>query len=160
MIATKIKIKRKPNKAAINRLFKKLRDLDKESVQIGYPKGAGWHKDADMPYASLAYMHAHGFEYGFTTRNVFKYMKPSLAGNSKQKTFFKNLLTKYLDDKNSFTRIHLFNAVGEKYMQDGKQVFGNPSYLTVTNNPTPLVDTGALQKAFGYRTTINYKYKN
>lgn len=153
----KFKVRWNKKSNGLNKLRDKLLALNKQSVSIGYFKEQGLHPTADMPYASLAYIHAHGHEFGYPTRAIFPHMKPVVGSYPEQSRFFRNLLKNYVKVKSSYTLENLLDDVGRKYRQDGKNVFGNTALLPVTNNPTPLIDEGYLKDAFAYKTTFNYK---
>ena len=154
---------RRKNKNKNNRGLLKLRDkllaLHGQSTSIGYFKEQGLHPTADMPYASLAYIHAHGHEFGYPTRDIFKHMKPVIGGYPLQAKFFRNLLKSYVQIKSSYTLENLLDDIGKRYRDDGKNIFGNTAFLEQTSNPTPLVDEGFLKDAFAYKTTFNYKVR-
>lgn len=152
-------ITKKTNKGVLERLQKKLDALNGQSVTIGWHNK--WYKDANMPFASLAYMHAKADVFGlsFPKRDIFPFIKPVVGGSPTQNKFFGDLFTSYFKYQTSMNVDILFNNIGRQYMQKAKSVIGNSSYLPVTNNPTPLVDTGQLKSAIGYKTTIHYKVR-
>lgn len=155
----KMTIRRNKRKSGLNKLRDKLLALQGQSASIGYFKEQGLHPTADMPYASLAYIHANGHEFGFPTRNIFATLKPIVGGYPVQTRFFRTLFKNYLQIKSSYTLENLLDDIGRRYRDDGKNIFGNSAFLTVTNNPTPLIDEGYLQDAFAYKTTFNYKVR-
>lgn len=153
----RIKIRRNKKNSGLNKLKDKLLALHGQSASIGYFKEQGLHPTADMPYASLAYIHANGHEFGYPTRDIFKHLKPVIGGYPTQTRFFRRLLKEYIQVKSSYTLENLLDDIGKRYRDDGKNIFGNTAFLTQTSNPTPLIDEGHLQNAFAYKTTFNYK---
>ena len=147
----KVTVRRKKTNN-LGKLFSKLKAIHNQSVSIGYFKEQGLHKDSDMPYANLLYIHAFGLVYGAPSRDIMSKIKPMLQGGASQKKFFKDVLKDYFKNKISSTQV--FSRIGEKYRDDGRNVFGNPTMLEVTNNPTPLIDTGDLKNNFAYKTSI------
>jgi len=158
----KMTVRRNKQKSKLPALVAKLKSLNNQSAKIGYFKEQGLHPTADMPYASLAYIHANAHEFGlpFPSRDIFKHMKPVVGGYPAQAKFFKSLLKSYVQIKTSYTLENLLDDIGKKYRQDGKSVFGNTALLTTTANPTPLIDEGFLKDAFAYKTSFNYKVKS
>lgn len=154
-------VKRKTNNKLLSKLKKKLEDLDDQKVQIGYFKEQGNHQRANMPYASLSYIHAYADEFGlpFPSRPVLPQIRPSIGGGVNQNKFFKGLLCKYMLS-DAYSANDLLVDVGKKYQDDGRFIFGNAAYLAVTEggNPTPLDDTGELKDNFAYRTSITMQY--
>ena len=154
----KMTVRRNKKKSKLPALVAKLKSLNEQSTKIGYFKEQGMHPTADMPYASLAYIHAnaHEFRLPFPTRDVFSPIKPVVGGYPAQAKFFKNLLKRHLQIKTTYTLENLLDDIGKKYRDDGKNIFGNTAYLEVTGNPTPLIDQGYLKDAFAYKTSFNY----
>lgn len=152
-----IEIKRTRDRRPLNRLLKRIQELHNQSASIGYFKEQGLHKDSNMPYASLLYIHAYGYVDGAPVRDVLGNIKPFLGGGANQKQFFLNILKDYFKKGSRVTVGQVMDRIGRKYMEDGKNVFGNPTILEVTNNPTPLVDTSDLKDHFAYRTSIDMK---
>lgn len=157
----KFKVRRNKKSNGLNKLRDKLLALNKQSVSIGYFKEQGLHPYAGsgITYASLAYIHAHGHEFGYPTRNIFPHIKPVVGGFPQQSRFFGNLIKNYVQVKSSYTLENLLDDVGRKYQQDGKSVFGNTALLDDAggSNPDPLINEGHLKDAFAYKTTFNYK---
>lgn len=158
----KITVRRNKRKSKLPSLVAKLKALHGQSTKIGYFKEQGLHPTADMPYASLAYIHANAHEFGlpFPTRDVFSPIKPVIGGYPVQSKFFKNILKSYVQIKTSYTLENLLDDIGKKYRDDGKNIFGNTAFLVTTSNPTPLVDEGFLKDAFAYKTSFNYIIKS
>lgn len=157
----KMTVRRNKRKSKLSSLVAKLKALHGQSTKIGYFKEQGLHPNADMPYASLAYIHANAHEFGlpFPTRDIFAPIKPVVGGYPAQSKFFKNLLKRHIQLKTSYTLENLLDDIGKKYRDDGKNIFGNTAYLEQTSNPTPLIDEGDLKKAFAYKTSFNYVIK-
>ena len=88
-------------------------------------------------------------------RPVIGKIKP-FRGEGHNNKFFKTLLQDYISLGSKYQVSDVLDSIGRKWMQQGKYVFGNSSLLIVTNNPTPLYDTGELSDNFGFRTSFNY----
>ena len=153
-----MKLTQKTNKSVLARLKQKIDALHGQSTMIGYFKEQPMHPTANMSYAALA--HTHAYSNLYPERNVFNYMKPWLGGSSASQTkFFKDLFIRHFKYNTTLNLDIMMNKIGREYMEKGKNVFGNASLLTVTGNPTPLVDTGELRDHFAYKTTIHYQVR-
>lgn len=150
-----ITVTRNKKKSKLGQLTKRLLALHDQKAEIGYFKESGDHSLADMSYASLAYIHEFP-ELGYHAwRPVIGKIKP-YKGMGVNRKFLKSLLQDYIRLDSKYLVEDVINSVGRKWMQDGKYIFGNATMLVVTNNPTPLYDTGELSDNFGFRTTLNY----
>lgn len=129
--------------------------LHEQKASIGYFSDSGKHTLANMSYASLAFIHEFP-ELGYHAwRPVIGKIKP-FRGDGANKKFFKSLLQDYVQIDSRYEVEDILTSIGRKYMQSGKFIFGNSSMLIVTNNPTPLYDTGELSDNFGFKTSFNY----
>lgn len=156
----KVSVKKKKDRRPLNNLIGRIKNLHERSVSIGYFKEQGLHRAANMSYANLLYIHAFGLVAGAPVRDVISNIKPFINGGGDQKLFFSGLLKEYFK-KGSRVRVNeVLDSIGRKYMQDGKAVFGNPTILQVTNNPTPLIDTSELRDNFAYKTSISMTVVN
>jgi len=157
----KITVRRNKNNNGLKELRDKLVKLHNQSASIGYFKEQGLHPYAGsgITYASLAWIHAHGHEFGYPTRNIFPHIKPVVGGFPAQAAFFKRLLKRHIQIKSSYTLENLLSDIGKKYRDNGKNIFGNTAYLNNSGgaNPDPLINEGHLKNAFAYKTTFNYK---
>lgn len=152
----KSQIVRKTNKKVLNKLFQKIKNIHDQHVSIGYFKSQGLHSQANMPYANLLYIHAHGLVYGAPVRDVMAHLRPMITGGNSESSMILKLLRDYFNNK--MTREEVFSEIGRSYRDKGKSIFGNPSYLEATDsNPTPLVDTKELRDNFAYKTSITMK---
>jgi len=152
-----IKITRSKDRRPLNRLLSRIQTLHNKSVSIGYFKDQRAHKQADMPYANLLFIHAFGLVDGAPVRDVMSNIKPFLGGGEQQSNFFKDLLKRYFKKGSRYTAQEFLSDIGQSYRDKGKAVFGNPNLLEVTNNPTPLLDTKELRDNFAYKTSITMK---
>lgn len=109
-----------------------------------------------MSYASLAYIHEFPELGKHEYRPVIGQIKPMLKGGKKQTDFFRRLLKDYVCLTKDIKINSVLDEIGQAYTQKAHHVFGNTALLVVTNNPTPLVDTGELEKNIGYKTSFNY----
>jgi len=150
----KVTVKKKKDRRPLNSLIQRIKSLHDKSVSIGYFKEQGLHRSANMPYANLLYIHAFGLVDGAPVRDVMSNIKPFINGGADQKNFFANILKEYFKKGSRMRASAVLDTIGRKYMQDGKAVFGNPTMLEVTNNPTPLIDTKELRDNFAYKTSI------
>lgn len=151
-----IKVTRNKKKSKLPQLAKKLLALNEQKAKIGYFQDSGTHTLANMSYASLAFIHEFPELGKHEYRPVIGQIKPMLKGGGEQRNFFKRLLKKYISLKANFDVEYVLSSIGQEYTEKAHNVFGNSSLLIVTNNPTPLVDTGELERNFGYRTSFNY----
>lgn len=150
-----MQITRNKKKSKLPQLVKRLLRLHEQKASIGYFQDSGTHTLADMSYASLAFIHEFP-ELGYHAwRPVIGKIKP-FRGDGAKKKYFKSLLKDYIQLDSRYEVEDVLTSIGRKYMQEGKFIFGNSSMLIVTNNPTPLYDTGELSKNFGFKTSINY----
>ncbi|ATN93392.1 hypothetical protein [Pseudoalteromonas phage J2-1_QLiu-2017] len=158
MSTVKLTMKRGKRKLpSLARLEKRVKELNKQKAMVGYFKDqVDEHPNAKMNYASLAFIHANGHEFGYPVRNIFTHFKPTIAKNPKQTRMIKGLLKGAFSSPNISAKIVL-DTIGKTYHKMGTSIFGNTTYLVETANPTPLIDDGYLRKNFGYRTTINYR---
>lgn len=151
-----IKVTRNKRKSKLPCLVERLNALHGQKAQMGYFKDSGTHTLANMSYASLAFIHEFPENGYHEYRPVIGQVKPMISGGRAQKVFYKNILKSYIQLGSRVTVDELLQGIGRKYMQDARGVFGNSALLVVTNNPTPLVDTGELEANIGYKTSINY----
>lgn len=152
----KVKIIRKTNKKVLNKLFAKIKNINDQSVSIGYFKEQRPHSKANMPYANLLYIHAYGLVHGAPVRDVMSHLKPMINGGNPESGMILDRLRKYFNNK--YTAEQVFSDIGQEYRDKGKSIFGNPSYLVATSsNPTPLIDTKELMDNFAYRVSINMR---
>ena len=130
--------------------------MNDQKASVGWFQDSGYHKPAEMSYASLAYLHAFPSETSpHKTRDVLGYIKP-FKGEGRNRIFFKEILRKYIALKATFEVEDVLSAIGAAWKQKGSYVFGNASILDHSWSSTPLVETGRLERSFGFRTSINY----
>lgn len=135
--------------------MQRLISLHEQKASIGYFDDSGTHTLANMKYASLAYIHEFPVNGKHEYRPVIGQIKP-FRGDGKQKNILKTILNSYIKLDSRITTEDVLEHIGRVWHQKGKQVFGNTALLIVTNNPTPLIDTGELKDNFGYRTSFDY----
>jgi hypothetical protein len=137
------------------KLVKKLQSLHRQKVSVGYFKEQPWHSEADMSYAELMQLHEYAdSDSPWPRREV---LNPLARGMSARKGTFKINLSKYLVRfirEDSFDRDKLFDYIGQWAVHESYKIFGNPAYLIVKSNPTPLVDTGELRDNFAWKVSF------
>ena len=150
-----ITMTRSKKRSKLPQLAKRILELHNQKAEIGYFKESGTHTLANMSYASLAFIHEFPESGYHARRPVIGKIKP-FRGDGMNRKFIKSLLKAYVSLKSQYKVEDVLTSIGRKWMQDGKYIFGNASMLIVTNNPTPLYDTGELSDNFGFRTSFNY----
>ena len=108
-----------------------------------------------MGYASLAFVHAFPRNGYHQTRNWLDFAKP-MKGSGADKQIFKTILNSYIRLDSRIEAKDVLEHIGLVWHEKAKQVLGNSALLYVSNNPTPLLDTGELRDHMGFRTSINY----
>lgn len=143
-------------------LEERLKGLRNQSVVAGYFKEQGYHTPGEdgekILYTTLMAIH----EFGVSSHGNWPARPVMGITFNLVRLDFKNKLAPkvfdYLDGK--ITKGQLLNEFGKEVSWKADRVFGNPSYLQVTFNPTPLVMTEELMNAFSWKTTVdNYLQK-
>lgn len=129
--------------------------LHDQKASIGYFSDSGTHTLANMSYASLAFIHEFPVNGKHEYRPIIGQIKP-FKGESSQRQILKTILGSFIKLDSRLNVEDVLEHIGRVWQQRGKDVFGNTALLVVTNNPTPLVDTGELKDNFGYRTSFDY----
>jgi hypothetical protein len=150
-----MKVTRLRNKSKFPQLVKKLKELHGKKVEVGFFSDSGEHTLANMSYASLAFIHAFPQGGYHHTRNWLEHTKP-IKGDRGNKLILKKLLNSYIKLDSKIEVSDVLDHMGKVWAQKGREVFGNSAIFIVSNNPTPLVDTGELKRNLGYKTTLNY----
>lgn len=123
-----------------------------EVAEVGWFASDGAHPTANMSYPRLAKFHATG-EDGVPVRNVLAVAEDKFSPKKYQE--IRTAIGKYLVQGTDQAYEEVIEALGEGFWKECHDVIGNPSRLPVTNNPTPLVDTGELEDHLSYRTSKN-----
>ena len=134
-------------------LVKKLKTLHKQKVEFGYFEEQGYHSEAEMPYTMLMRIHEYG-EGTLASRPVLQNLSNQMSARGGSfRTTLKNELCQFIT-KDNYTAITLLNELGAWGVHKAHRIFGNPAYLLVTYNPTPLVDTGELAENFAWKVSL------
>lgn len=150
------KIRRKTNN--LEKLAKKIKALSRSSVKSGYFSDQGNHPTADMPYTTLAYIHATGFN-GLPERDI------RLDTIYELSTFnFKPLLNKYFYKDLPVSSVT--SDIAFRVEDIAQSLFGVPSVNNPDNSEwwarqkaketggsgnTPLIHYGYLRDAWNSR---------
>lgn len=118
-----------------SKFLKDVQEGGDESVEVGWFKEQGQHYSG-LSYPDLAKVHRNGVQ--VPKRDVLGLLL--FLHSPKNDPKVKSLLRKWLR-KREFTAKDLFLALGRRERRLLMSVFGHPQ-LGITNNPTPLVDTG------------------
>ena len=139
------RVKKKTKGGDVEKLLKHLKEISEKHIQIGYFQDTGDHPTAEIPFADLMHIHELGLG-NYPARSVLGTGLQDIAEQPTEQylTSFKKLI---VDVGKSNTNI---NNVAEEAKDIVKDVFGD-SRLTITSNPTPLVDTGELRDALTYK---------
>ena len=156
----KAKVTRKKN-GKIDKLLKSLNTLQNNDLQVGHFASSGNHpSDPDLTYPDLLKLWAHGA----VQEGVFKNPLAAFKHNQiKNKGFLKNPKVKavYRKWSKSLTTGRASEAflieLGTVLRDEYANTFGKAGYLmpVVGNNNTPLLDTGELQGATAFKSSIN-----
>ena len=156
----KAKVTRKKN-GKIDKLLKSLNTLQNNDLQVGHFAISGKHSsDSDLTYPDLLELWAHGA----VQEGVVKNPLAAFSHNQiKNKGFLKNPKVKavYRKWSKSLTTGKASEAflveLGTVLRDEYANTFGRAGYLmpVVGNNSTPLLDTGELQSATAFKSSIN-----
>ena len=121
-------------------------------MQTGYFREQGEHPTAEMTYAELMRIHEYG-DGNFPARPVFKNLRFDIQHELRPSLI--KQLNMFIKTP-AYTRESLFDSVGKWVADKAYDIFGNRggSYLTVTYNQSPLIDTGALESNFAYKVSF------
>jgi hypothetical protein len=143
-------------------LEERLRALRNQYVLAGYFKEQGNHSPStdgsEIPYTTLMAIH----EFGVSSHGDWP-ARPvmGITFNLVKMDFGNKLAPKvreYLSG--AISKGQLLKEFGLEVSWKADRVFGNPSFLTVTANPTPMVLTEELANAFSWKTSVdNYLQK-
>lgn len=123
-----------------------------EVAETGWFASDGPHPTANMSYPRLAKFHATG-EDGVPVRDVLSVAEDKF--NPKKYQEIRTAIAKYLVQGTDKAYEEVIESLGEAFWKECHDVIGNPARLPVTNNPTPLVDSGELEDHLSYRTSKN-----
>lgn len=137
--------------------MQKLKKLNNQKVDLGYFEEQGLHSSGDS-YVEIMKIHELG-EYGMPARPVLGNVSILINSDFERSTGALGTFINSLVHTPSSSISDELDKLGSVYAHYSERIFGNPSYLTVTFNPEPLVDTGELAENFAWRTTLNMTYK-
>lgn len=141
-----------PVKGGFADKVKRLHDLDGEHVEVGWFNSQGMHPSGTKTYAEVARYHGTG-EDGAVFRPML-HIALDLYKMDRNKKVGK-ALAKYMIKPTDTSYQEILDTVANEYKEKVQDVIGNPMYLEVTNNPTPLYDTGALHDHVASKNSIN-----
>ena len=137
--------------------MQKLKKLNNQKVDLGYFEEQGLHSSGDS-YVEIMKVHELG-EYGLPARSVLGNVSILIDSDFERSTGALGTFINSLVHTPSSSISDELDKLGSVYAHYSERIFGNPSYLTVTFNPEPLIDTGELAENFAWRTTLNMTYK-
>lgn len=144
-----MRVKFTPVKGGIEDKLKRLAKADEGYAEAGWFAEQGQHPTAGMSYARLAQFHANGDE-GVTPRKMLDVAIRHYRTDRNPE--IGRAISTYLMNPTEDNLNKITEAMGETLRDKIKWVIGNPAVLDVTNNPTPLYDSGALHDHTAYRT--------
>ncbi len=147
-----MKVTRLKKKSKLHKIANRIAELHGQKAKIGYFTDSGQHETANMSYGSLAFLHAFPENGYHHTRNWLDHTKP-FKHDTQASKFFKELLHSYIKKGSRVTVEKVLDKIGTKWMQKGKEVFGNTALM---QGPNALLDTQELRDNLGFKTTINY----
>lgn len=108
-----------------------------------------------MPYAELMQLHEYADSTSpYPRRQVLNPLARQMsARKGKFKIELKNYLYRFIKEE-SYDRDKLLDHIGLWAVHKSYEIFGNPAYLEVRSNPTPLVDTGELRDNFAWKVSF------
>lgn len=142
-------IKLTPVKGGFEDKIKKLVKANGEYAEAGWFREQGQHPTADMSYPELAQYHANG-DNGVTPRPALDIAIRHYR-QTREPSIGKAIMA-YMENPSEDNLANISDVMGETLKDKIKWVIGNPSVLDVTNNPTPLLDSGALHDHVAHRT--------
>lgn len=137
-------------KGGIQDKIKEMSKASGEYAEAGWFQEQGKHPTAQMTYPELAHYHATGTE-GVPVRDVIRIVKGMYDPKDEPKV--KEAISKWFNNPTDSTLKVVLDMLGETAWSKIKTVVGNPAYLQVTGNPTPLKDSGALYDHVARRTS-------
>lgn len=106
-----------------------------------------------MPYAELMQLHEYADSSSpYPRRPVLQPLAMQIS-KGKFKLDLKKYLCRFINEE-AYDRDKLFDHVGLWAVHKSYEIFGNPAYLEVRTNPTPLVDTSELRDNFAWKVSF------
>ena len=134
---------------------------DGESVEFGWFEEQGAHPNTngEMTYAELAYYHATGGNGSgrVVERPVLAIAMTMFPINSNKELL--PVLVNWLKDPSQSNTEAMLSSFGKDYVDKIKSIFGTAALHATTNNPDPLVDSGALRDHTAYKNSISNTIK-
>lgn len=153
--------------SGLKALEKKLKDLERNQVEFGYPEGSGQHSDAKMPYAELATILEWGArnENGYTIpprpafRQTIQDLKTSHSEfESEVRPYFKAFLENKSQGPMPLVKASAGHVTGRYqytmefwYIEGNKNNRNAPLTTALKGHNMPYVDTGELIRNANYR---------
>lgn len=147
-----IKVSLEPCKGGWEDKIKAIKKAKGDYAEVGWFGEQGPHEGTTMTFAEMAEYHASGHDW-VTPRPMLHIALELFA--QKQPREVAKAITRYLLSPTQINLDLIIETIGKEYWNTVKLVIGNPAYLEVTDNPTPLLDTGQLEKHTAYRTNKN-----
>ena len=144
-----MKIKFEPVKGGFEDKIKRLKRAEENPAEVGWFAEQGEHPTAEMSYPRLAQYHANGDE-GVTPRPMLDIAIKHYRRDRNPE--IGRAISAYLMNPTETNLNNISEVLGRTLQEKIKWVIGNPSVLEVTNNPTPLHDSGALHDHVAYKT--------
>jgi hypothetical protein len=156
-----VKLKKKGKK--LDMIRASIKKLDNQKVEVGYFSSQGKHYSG-YSYPALAQALSLGVFPNGLVRTPMPFLERigdraflSMGRSIKVKRAFRTWGRK-LDKKGN--PLVLLNAIGEYFILQSKDVFGNPSYFPESpNNKTPVFETGQLKRKLTYRTSFDNRVR-
>lgn len=148
MISAKLRKGKKGN-SVVEQVRKKILNLQKQKVSGGYFIRQGLHEDSGMPLIQLAKIHHYGLQSYAQQQFMDK------IGDVFEVDVIRGDLLKEFFVNKGFKTTTLLNDYGSKMREASQEVIGNPVYLKVIRNPTPLQQTSEMKDRFSFNTSLN-----
>lgn len=151
-LSIRIKKRKSSKHNKFNRIRTSLKTIHKENVDVGYFVSQGIHTSG---YSFPVLMAIHEFGIGYTPRPAMTIgaisYKNDLVKTSQQVKVWGASLTRSSERANQM----LLENIGADLQRKVRFIFGNPSKLPVTNNPTPLIKSSELVSHLARRNSID-----
>lgn len=135
---------------------KKLTSISGEGVEVGHFQEQGEHYSG-YTFVELMYYHHTGSDprgdQPVQPRPVLNFLRAFL--NLSDPKYNRAIRNWFKRPPSSASHGKLLADIGALISEEEKAIFGNSALLTVTDNPTPLVDTGDLRDKVAYKTSVN-----
>ena len=148
-LSLKVKVKVTEKSKKIDDYRKAMKVLDKSKAEVGFFQSQGRHHSG-LTYPTLMKIHEYGGGNN-PIRPVFRIATRKARISPKRNKYVKSAFNSWVKAAPKRTDpTKILEAIGESLKAQLKPIFGS-NYLTVTSNPTPLVDTGDLASKVTFR---------